>query len=272
MTRARRSTWVRSRAMTKGLSTCSVPVSVPMACSRSSGWTTNPCPSGYIPVNASPRLARNAAVTDRSAPTVRSGVNPTLILLDRHVHTVRVPLRVLRHNARQRAHRRACRPDGHGDPHGRPVGSIHPGMVRHGEDQRQRLLGPQVRSQDLAIERLLEAIGGDEAKPPQPPGPGQFGGLVPPVHDEIGRPRHIRPGPTQGLHIAVPQGLAHALVADKRRIPHHEIRLRPLRPPRVDVALQRDLGAVVGDGLAGDRVGLDGPPVPAGDGPARPRR
>ena len=88
---------------------------------------------------------------------------------------------------------------------------------------------------------------------------------MPPVHDEIGGIGHVRPRTAQRFDVAITQRRTHPLVANKRRIPHHEIRLRPRRLARVHVALQRHALAVVRHVLAGDGRGLHAHAVPATD-------
>ena len=67
------------------------------------------------------------------------------------------------------------------------------------------------------------------------------------------------------LDVAVPECEPHPLVPDERRIPHDEVRLRPLGLPRVDVPVDRHPRALVGHLLAGDRVHLHRLAVPARD-------
>ena len=116
------------------------------------------------------------------------------------------------------------------------------------------------------VEGLAQAVGGDKAEAADRAGAGQFGRLLPPVHDIVGGLGDLRPGAAQGLDIAVTQGAAHRGGADEGRIADHKIGGRPVRPARIDIALQRHPRGVVRDRLAGDRVRLEGPAVPAGDG------
>ncbi len=64
----------------------------------------------------------------------------------------------------------------------------------------------------------VQAVGGDEAEALDFAAAGQVGGVVPPVHDEVGGFRHVRPGGAQGLDVAVAEGVAHGAGADEGRI------------------------------------------------------
>ena len=193
-----RSTWVRSRAMTKGFKTRPASVSVPTAWARSSGWTTNPWPKRVHPGKGEPQVGAQCGGRRQVRTDGQVRVDPALILLQRDVYAVRVPLRVLRHDARQRARGRACRPGGHGDAHGRPLGGIDPGMVRDREHQGQRSIRRQVPLDDLAVEGLLEAVGGDE---PETAGTARSGSVrrpgatstrrSPPIRARRARPRAV---------------------------------------------------------------------------------
>jgi len=152
----------------------------------------------------------------------------------------------------------------HGNPHGSPVRRIHPRMVGNREGQRQRIFRLQLRLEYPAVEGLLDTIGGDKAEALGLAGTYSLGGDMPPVHDEIRRIRHLRPGAAHRIHIAVAHCGTHALVPHERRIPNDVIRLRPLGLARVDVAVLLDLSRLVGDLLAGDRTDLLGQSIPAG--------
>ena len=91
---------------------------------------------------------------------------------------------------------------------------------------------------------------------------------MPPVHDEVGRLWDLAPRGSKRIDITIAERIPDPTLADERRIPHDEIRLRPRRLARVDVAFHGDAGAFVGDRFAGDRRGFHGFAVPAGDGDA----
>ena len=116
---------------------------------------------------------------------------------------------------------------------------------------------------DAPIESLADRIGGDETEAFERAVSGERGGVVPPVHDEIGRLGDFRPARTQGFGIAIAKCGAHRAGTDKRRIAHHEIRLRPCRLARVHITLQRHAGAVIGDGESSHWRGFGGDAIPA---------
>ncbi len=122
-----------------------------------------------------------------------------------------------------------------------------------------------MRFDHTAIEGLLDAVGGDEAELPGLSGAHGVGGDMPPVHDEIGGFGHLRPGGAHGLDIAIAQGAAHGGGADERRVADDEVGLGPGGLARLDVALDRHAGGLVGNLLAGDGAGLFTVAVPAGE-------
>ncbi|OQC15465.1 MAG: hypothetical protein BWX79_00668 [Alphaproteobacteria bacterium ADurb.Bin100] len=192
----------------------------------------------------------------------------------------------------------------HRNAHRRPVGAVHPRVIRNRVDQAERLQAgagraggrflriwqheppgmprpgrhqtssfhrhPVQRSlHHPPVERLPQAVRGDEPKPSRSARAHQPSRVVPPVHDEVRTLRHVGPGGTQRLHIAVAQRGPHRPGANERRIPHNEIRRRPLGGARVHVAPLRHLRGLVGHIFARHRVLLEGGAVPAGDDLAR---
>jgi hypothetical protein len=125
-------------------------------------------------------------------------------------------------------------------------------MIRHREDQTHRLLRIQVPLHHPALEHLADGIRGDETEAPQRrlPSRQELRRPVPPVHHEIGALVHVRVRRPQSLRIAGREARAQVLAADEGRLPHDELRLRPVRPPRVRVALdpRPSFIAVVGAG------------------------
>ncbi len=155
---------------------------------------------------------------------------------------------------------------GHGDAHVGAVAAVDPGVVGHGKDQGQGVLGLQVPPQHLAGKHLAQAVGGDEPEAAELAFPDQAGRVVPPVHHVVHRLGDVVVGGSQRLGVAVAKGLAHPPVADEGRVAHHEVGRRPVGAAGVDEAGRGDPGGLVGHLLAGHRVRPGGHAVPAGDG------
>ena len=135
----------------------------------------------------------------------------------------------------------------HGNPHGSAVGTVHPRVIRNGKHQLNpgRRVGGQGsvnrRLHDAPVKGLAQAVGGDQPHALGLPGGHQRRRAGPPIHHKVGRLGHLRPGRAQGLHITVAQRRAHGRSANKRRVTHHKISLRPHRLARADVAPLRHL-------------------------------
>ena len=120
--------------------------------------------------------------------------------------------------------------------------------------------------QHAAVEGLVDGVCGDEAEAPGLLRGEEFGGFLPPEHDEVRRLGDFPlPCFPQAFRVAIAQRIAHPRGSDERRIPHDVIRLRPFGAFRVRVVEEVGAGAFVGDFLAGDGVGLGAAAVPDGD-------
>ena len=146
-------------------------------------------------------------------------------------------------------------------------------MVGHGEGKRQRALGvAQVGVGHAAVEGLAEAVGGDEAEAAQARvrlgivAARELRGLVPPVHDEIRRFRHLGVGFAHGLRIAVAEIVAHAAGPEKGRVADDEVGLRPPGGHGVGVVVDGQAGGLIRHVLARAGVAAGGHAVIAGDG------
>ena len=200
------------------------------------------------------------------------GVQHAAPLFQLHVDLV-LTVAVLGHDRQQPAFPRRRRADAHRDAHRRAVRAVHPRVIRHRERQRQRLLGVQVLLDHAPVEGLAQAVGGDEAEAFHPPGAHLLRRLVPPVHDEIGALRHLGPRRPQRLRVAVAQRQPHRPGANERRIPHDELRLRPLGLTRIHVTPLRHLRRLVRHLFARHRMHLGRLAIPARDrAPVRVRR
>ena len=127
----------------------------------------------------------------------------------------------------------------------------------------------ECRLNHATVENHGQAVGGDQPHAACAAGCYFTCCAVPPEHHKVGAFRNLGPGAAQGLHVAVAQRIAHPLVSNKRRVPHNEIRLRPLRLPGAHVAPLRHLGGFVGHLFARNRVGFEGAAVPAAEQLAR---
>ena len=85
----------------------------------------------------------------------------------------------------------------------------------------------------------------------------------PPIHHEVRTLRHPRPGAAQRLHIAIAQRRTHGAGANKRRVAHNKVSLRPRRLTRVCVSPLRHQRRLIGHLRARDRVGFESGAVPA---------
>ena len=76
----------------------------------------------------------------------------------------------------------------------------------------------------------------------------------------------VEDGSVVGVHYdpMLAKIVAHAARAQKRRIPHDVIRLRPFGAPRVHIVEKGDGGGFVGDEFSGDGVLFGGVAVPDG--------
>ena len=119
---------------------------------------------------------------------------------------------------------------------------------------------------DTAVKSLVDGVGGDEAEVFYLAGLDEFGGFLPPIHDEVGGLGDAAfPGFAQGFRVAVAEGIAHAGGSDEGRVADDDVGLGPFGAAGVGVVEDGFAGAVVGDFLAGDGVGLGGVAVPDGD-------
>ena len=136
-------------------------------------------------------------------------------------------------------------------------------MVGNGKAQAQAL--GQRGLHHAAVEGLAQAVGGNQAKAARLALHDQTGGAAPPVHDEIGALGHFLPCAAQRLHVAVAQRGAQRAGANKGRVAHDEIGLRPGGLARVEVLPLRHLRGLVGHLRAGHRVDFEGGAVPAAE-------
>ena len=114
-----------------------------------------------------------------------------------------------------------------------------------------------------AVERHGDAVRGDESEAAALRRAGLLRGVLPPVHDEVGAVRRLRPDAAQRFDVAVAQSLSHLQLPNERRIPHDEIGRRPLSRAWVQVAPLNHQGRLVRHLLARHRVHLEGLAVPA---------
>ncbi|MGB5009627.1 MAG: hypothetical protein WBO88_04950, partial [Candidatus Dechloromonas phosphoritropha] len=102
----------------------------------------------------------------------------------------------------QQARRVAGLSNGHGNPHGSAAGGVDPRVVGNGPGKGDLRLGVEVVFEDAAVEGLFQAVGGNEAEAFDLAVASEAGGVVPPIHDEIGRFGYLGPGGAQGFGVA----------------------------------------------------------------------
>ncbi len=118
--------------------------------------------------------------------------------------------------------------------------------------------------QHPAVEGLADAVGGDETEALDLCCAQQMCGVIPPVHHEICRLGYVTVDFAERLGVAIPQSAPHHRGTDKRRIPHHEVRLRPLGLPGVEVAQLCYPDRLVGHLPSRDGVRFGGASIPVG--------
>ena len=105
-------------------------------------------------------------------------------------------------------------------------------MIGNREDERERgkfgIRGSrEILRDDFTVEYLGKTVGGDEPKPANFSGAGEFGSALPPIHDKIGAVGNQIICLAQRLDVAVAEFGANILAADERRITDDEVCLRP---------------------------------------------
>ena len=138
-------------------------------------------------------------------------------------------------------------------------------MIGDRETQRDRFFRVEVGLQNTAVEGLADAVGGDEAEAAGFALADEVGGVVPPIHDEVGAFGDGFYRLPEGFNITVAEGVAHAGGADEGRVADDVVGLGPCRGAGVFVAVDGELGVFVGDGAAGDGVRFGGAAVPVGE-------
>src|SRR5688572_20054298 len=92
----------------------------------------------------------------------------------------------------------------HCNPYSRIPLLAHPRVIRDGERNADRIAGIQMARDDAPTERLRDGIGSNEAKTAHLSIAYRTRGLVPPVHHEVGRFRHLSRA-EQRVEVAVAQ-------------------------------------------------------------------
>ncbi len=93
--------------------------------------------------------------------------------------------------------------------------------------------------------------------------------VLPPVHDEIRRLRHLRPCRPYGLGIAATERRTQSTSADERWVADNEVRIRPRCFSRIHVMVERYLSSLVRHIFSRNRTFLHRLPIPTSDRLAR---
>ena len=119
--------------------------------------------------------------------------------------------------------------DGHSDADGSGVGGINPRVIGYSVGEIKRLFrSSKKRFKSPAIESLMDGVGGDESEAFGFTITHEFGGLLPPEHDEVGGFGNTAlPCLTKGFGVAIAKSFAHPGGTDEGWIADDVIRLRP---------------------------------------------
>ena len=113
----------------------------------------------------------------------------------------------------------------------------------------------------------MDRVGGDETELLGFAIANEFGGLVPPIHDEVPRVGFVLfPREAEGFGVAVAKIVSHAGGSEEGRVADDVVGVGPFGAAGVGVVEEGFAVAFVGDFFAGDRVGFGGAAVPDGEG------